>query len=99
MHIKSKIYNKPKLRFRPCISRVKLNPEQAVLQCDCQTTGTQADFAGGLVEGTAYGTSSMPYISVYCASGERVNPFTYIISYPAAPGTGAYGATGSLSSS
>ena len=28
-----------KSRFKPEITRVKLNPEQAVLQCDCDTVG------------------------------------------------------------
>lgn len=28
-----------KLKFKPVITRVKLNPEQAVLSCNCFTTG------------------------------------------------------------
>jgi hypothetical protein len=28
-----------KLKFKPTITRVKLNPEQAVLTCGCYTTG------------------------------------------------------------
>ena len=28
-----------KKKFKPVITRVKLNPEQAVLQCDCWTSG------------------------------------------------------------
>ncbi|GAH12080.1 unnamed protein product, partial [marine sediment metagenome] len=30
-----------KPKFNPEITRVKLNPEQAVLQCDCFNTGQQ----------------------------------------------------------
>ena len=28
-----------KLKFRPRITRIKLNPEQAVLTCDCYSNG------------------------------------------------------------
>lgn len=30
-----------KPKFRPEITRIKLNPEQAVLSCSCQTTGNR----------------------------------------------------------
>ena len=30
-------------KFRPRITRIELNPEQAVLQCDCVNTGRKPD--------------------------------------------------------
>ncbi len=33
-----------KLKFRPVVTRIKLNPEQAVLSCACYTTGLRAIF-------------------------------------------------------
>ncbi len=36
-----------KLKFRPRITRVKLNPEQAVLGCNCFQGTTIKSFAGG----------------------------------------------------
>ncbi len=40
--------SKPK--FKPIITRVKLNPEQAVLQCTCYNTGGRAVFGGGSIQ-------------------------------------------------
>lgn len=43
-----------KKRFKPVITRVKLNPEQAVLQCDCWTGSgyitedNSGDYTGGV---------------------------------------------------
>lgn len=37
-----------KPKFRPRISRIKLNPEQAVLVCTCWTTGTRMFYASYL---------------------------------------------------
>lgn len=34
--------------FQPVITRVRLNPEQAVLQCSCYDTGCR-EFIGGFV--------------------------------------------------
>ncbi len=34
-----------KPKFKPVITRIKLNPEQAVLQCSCYDTG-YTDFSG-----------------------------------------------------
>jgi len=36
-----------KLKFRPRISRVKLNPEQAVLTCNCHSTGNAQQWIHG----------------------------------------------------
>jgi len=35
-----------KLKFRPRISRVKLNPEQAVLSCNCYDLGSSLQWIG-----------------------------------------------------
>jgi len=35
-----------KKKFKPVITRVKLNPEQAVLACDCYHSGFSADDSG-----------------------------------------------------
>lgn len=35
-----------KLRFKPVITQIKLNPEQAVLACTCWSTGTTRSNAG-----------------------------------------------------
>ncbi len=40
---------KKKLRFDPEITRVKLNPEQAVLQCNCYTQGVSSVAQGTVV--------------------------------------------------
>jgi len=87
------------MKFKPAISRIKLNPEQAVLQCGCQYNSTQVDWST-TVPDTAYGTADSPHlIDTICTSGERINPWIYIISYPSPGLPGAYGSTGSLSSS
>ena len=36
------------MKFRPEITRVKLNPEQAVLTCNCYSTSLLTSHAGGL---------------------------------------------------
>ncbi len=36
---------KKKTRFNPVVTRIKLNPEQAVLSCACYNTGNQAGAA------------------------------------------------------
>lgn len=36
-----------KLKFRPRITRVKLNPEQAVLACSCYNTGRLSHVGSG----------------------------------------------------
>jgi len=36
----------PKPKFKPSISRVKLNPEQAVLQCNCYSEGRKLKSVG-----------------------------------------------------
>ena len=35
-----------RMKFRPEITRVKLNPEQAVLTCNCYGEGWKTDFSG-----------------------------------------------------
>ncbi len=39
-----------KPKFKPVVTRVKLNPEQAVLQCNCYATGQVGVFGGGSVQ-------------------------------------------------
>lgn len=46
-----------KLKFKPVISRVKLNPEQAVLACSGYTTGWQENSGGST---NAYGCVRLP---------------------------------------
>jgi hypothetical protein len=88
-----------KLKFKPRISHIKLNPEQAVLQCNCQFNGTQVDWST-TVPDTAYGSAGSPNIvNTICTSGERVNPWIYVVSYPSPGLPGANGSTGSASSS
>ena len=38
-----------KLKFKPEITRIKLNPEQAVLSCTCYDTGYQATVSGSVL--------------------------------------------------
>jgi len=47
-----------KMKFRPEITRVKLNPEQAVLSCVCSQTGMRGVSSGFTFSGAAvqYGT-------------------------------------------
>jgi len=47
-----------KPKFQPVITRVKLNPEQAVLQCSCYDIGVKIE-AGG----TGWGASG---IDIFC---------------------------------
>jgi len=42
-----------KLKFRPVITRVRLNPEQAVLACSCYSGGWQLYLANDCVGGGA----------------------------------------------
>ena len=69
-----------KPKFKPVLTRVKLNPEQAVLSCNCYTSGQHAEgrFGGTNYWGTSYGTgcysrptppSSQGFISGCCFSG------------------------------
>jgi len=44
----------PKPKFRPKITRVKLNPEQAVLTCNCYSTGIIGDDIPGGYTGCYY---------------------------------------------
>jgi hypothetical protein len=53
-----------KPKFRPRITRVKLNPEQAVLLCNCYS-GTAAKFVGSTA-GTHSGISSYVLTNVHC---------------------------------
>lgn len=49
-----------KPKFKPAITRVKLNPEQAVLSCSCLTNGMR-------IKTPLQGTDP-PVISWFCAS-------------------------------
>jgi len=54
-----------KPKFNPEIARVKLNPEQAVLNCSCYDAmqqGINANMYGG---------------SAYCAAGTRIKPAVF----------------------
>jgi len=66
-----------KMKFRPEITRVKLNPEQAVLTCNCYAAGWRAD--GGAWTGAWYWSEGEtqvtrnhclaggpPYVRSYC---------------------------------
>lgn len=61
-----------KPKFKPEITRVKLNPEQAVLVCDCFTTGTKI----GWTEGVAYSQAILS-TSTVCALVK--GPWAYFI--------------------
>lgn len=59
---------KKKKKFRPIITRVKLNPEQAVLQCPCYNAGYQYNSAGSNVYPgypicSGKSTTSPPWVS------------------------------------
>jgi hypothetical protein len=79
--------NKPK--FKPEITRIKLNPEQAVLTCSCFNTGHNwlgtANLAPGLVSATACVIGAKSALQKYacvtnnaemCPIGETVNTFS-----------------------
>lgn len=56
-----------KPKFKPEITRVKLNPEQAVLACTCYDNGMQA------VIGTAYYENASGHVGPYCTrKGNKV---------------------------
>ena len=61
---KDKAGRKPK--FRPEISRVKLNPEQAVLVCDCYTSNWRIKY---LFRGGWRLRSLYPTTTAYCYPG------------------------------
>jgi hypothetical protein len=46
-----------KLKFKPVITRVKLNPEQAVLMCECYSTGKKYLVGGTLGTSCSYNYS------------------------------------------
>lgn len=58
-----------KPKFKPEITRVKLNPEQAVLSCGCYNNGRTSGGTGG-AHGQAYAST------LYCVSG-RVVRYVY----------------------
>ena len=47
-----------KPKFRPVLTRIKLNPEQAVLACGCYSTGLIAQYTGAITEASWTPTSS-----------------------------------------
>ncbi len=61
-----------KPKFRPRIMRVKLNPEQAVLTCDCYNDGYIATFVG---EGSGSMTSGGAGAAPYCVGGRSIGNF------------------------
>lgn len=55
-----------KKKFKPVITRIKLNPEQAVLSCDC---------AGGIWRYSAVLSGGTPGPIPYCMVGSRTTGF------------------------
>lgn len=57
-----------KAKFKPQITRVKLNPEQAVLQCDCFSLGRLGSTGKGgtLTNICEYGVGSKLYRTGIC---------------------------------
>lgn len=55
---------KKKLKFEPVITRVKLNPEQAVLQCSCY------DFGVKVVLVSATGGTSQFTSDIFCGAAK-----------------------------
>lgn len=68
-----------KQRFRPIVTRIKLNPEQAVLSCDCYNYGltwTQVDAYYNFYIGTSYlGCTGKSIVSKTACDDARVNGF------------------------
>jgi hypothetical protein len=64
--------NKPK--FNPIVTRVKLNPEQAVLACSCYTTNRKcpANGTGGRVANRSICQTNV-CINNYCLNGNSAN--------------------------
>lgn len=56
-----------KPRFRPAITRVKLNPEQAVLLCSCYDVGSSGD--GAAFERGTWICSASKTKAEVCAAG------------------------------
>lgn len=46
-----------KMKFNPIVTRIKLNPEQAVLLCTCFSSGRAISTAGGRTSTTVCGRS------------------------------------------
>jgi hypothetical protein len=62
--------------FKPKITRIKLNPEQAVLSCDCYDQGTKARAFSGSLNSYMYGVSCNnrpePEILIRVCSGNKI---------------------------
>lgn len=84
-----------KLKFRPKVTRIKLNPEQAVLTCDCWNEGLRvAGSTGFAISGHWYIHSAT---GAYCGiSNPRGLDYKYAT--PARAGHTCYGSTSASSS-
>jgi len=81
-----------KSKFKPIVTRIELNPEQAVLTCDCYVS------AGGYNLDTGYRYSSSLYhtqsgfVTRICSAGVKTknDNYAYCNTYNSGGGTQAY---------
>ncbi len=72
-----------KPKFKPVITRVKLNPEQAVLTCNCFSGGWQFAFDGYNRPGGNW------FQATYC-TGKGASGFGWISDFSGPGGTGRF---------
>ena len=61
-----------KPKFKPVITRVKLNPEQAVLSCDCWSNGITPPMGAGMDDYDVYGARQNTWVYV-CGMGSKTH--------------------------
>lgn len=62
-----------KPKFKPVITRVKLNPEQAVLSCNCYGWGYQTAIAGPSLKGYSHNKGAVWGCIFPSGSGPLIN--------------------------
>jgi len=77
-----------KRKFRPRITKIKLNPEQAVLTCTCFDAAQRLSL---VEEGTGYRALYMP--SILCQSGTRA---TFALDWTPSSGPGDHSSEGAM---
>ena len=67
-------------RFKPVISRIKLNPEQAVLTCDCYTSDLRGSWEP-FVTNQAFPASTGAFFCNICIAGRNKYRTTFLLGH------------------